>query len=188
MVRAAEGGYTVDDLDWLRTQLGVAHVELDPWGSLIVTPATDQHEKAVALLWEQLFSQLSVVDAQIVGNGPPWRVPEGSGYLNMPDLTVLRRDWDTRQDEHFVPPPYLVVEIASPSTRVVDRNRKRDDYLLGGAEAYLLVDLPGLAPVEAPTFTLVRPGEPEVTAEGEIALKVAGQPVRLSLGTPGSAG
>jgi hypothetical protein len=28
-------GYTVDDLDWLRAELGVAHLELDPWGSLI---------------------------------------------------------------------------------------------------------------------------------------------------------
>jgi hypothetical protein len=30
-----DGGYTYDDLDWLRDELGVAHLELDPWGSLI---------------------------------------------------------------------------------------------------------------------------------------------------------
>ena len=28
-----DGGYTYDDLDWLRDELGVAHLELDPWGA-----------------------------------------------------------------------------------------------------------------------------------------------------------
>ncbi|HEU5003013.1 MAG TPA: Uma2 family endonuclease [Actinomycetota bacterium] len=180
MARAAEGGYSVEDFDWVRAQWGVAHVELDPWGNLVVTPATDLHEAAVSLLTRQLVRQLPDSLA-IAANGPAWRVPGGSGYLNMPDLAVLTAGWHLRDDEHLVPPPHLVVEVASPSTRVVDRNRKRDDYLLGGAEAYLLVDLPALAPVEAPTFTLVRPGEPEVTAHTEIALMVAGRPVRLTL-------
>ena len=46
-------GYTVDDLDWLRDEIGVAHLELDPWGSLIVSPATDEQELAMTLLHEQ---------------------------------------------------------------------------------------------------------------------------------------
>lgn len=180
MARAAGGGYTVDDLDWLRTQVGVAHVELDPWGSLIVTPATDLHEAVVARLTRQLVGQLPV-SLEVVVNGPAWRVPDGSGYLNMPDLTVLSAGWHLRGGEHFAPPPHLVIEVAPPSTRVVDRHRKRDDYLLGGAEAYVLVDLPTQAPVDVITFTLVRPAEPDRSAEGEIVLTVAGQPVRLDL-------
>jgi hypothetical protein len=54
MASPAAIGYSVDDLDWLRDELGIAHIELDPWGSLIVTPATDEHETAVAILNEQL--------------------------------------------------------------------------------------------------------------------------------------
>lgn len=37
MADVATTGYTVDDLDWLREEIGVAHLELDPWGSLILS-------------------------------------------------------------------------------------------------------------------------------------------------------
>lgn len=50
MAQPLSVGYTVEDLDSLRAELGVAHLELDPWGSLIVSPATDEHETAVAVL------------------------------------------------------------------------------------------------------------------------------------------
>jgi len=49
MADLAISGYTVDDLDWLRDEIGVAHLELDPWGSLIVSPADDHHETTMAL-------------------------------------------------------------------------------------------------------------------------------------------
>lgn len=51
-------GYCVEDLNWLRADLGVAHLEFDPCGSLIVSPASDRHEHAVALLVDQLVAQL----------------------------------------------------------------------------------------------------------------------------------
>ena len=53
-----DGEYTYDDLDWLRDELGVAHLELDPWGCLIVTPASDEHETAVAVMHAQAIRQL----------------------------------------------------------------------------------------------------------------------------------
>ncbi|MDQ6774523.1 MAG: Uma2 family endonuclease [Candidatus Dormibacteraeota bacterium] len=42
----------------------------------------------------------------------------------------------------FDPPPLLVVEVASPSTRRADRGHKLADYRLGAAGVYVLVDLP----------------------------------------------
>ena len=69
------GGYTVDDLDWLRDELGVAHVELDLWGSLIVAPATDEHELAMALLHEQAVRQLDLPPGSVRSNGFAWIVP-----------------------------------------------------------------------------------------------------------------
>jgi hypothetical protein len=60
VAETAAAGYGVDDLDWLRDELGIAHLELDPWGSLIVSPATDGHETAVAVLAHQAVRQLAL--------------------------------------------------------------------------------------------------------------------------------
>lgn len=136
------GGYTVDDLDWLRAELGVAHLELDPWGSLIVSPATDEHESAIAILQVELARQLELPGDCVRANGTAWKIPGGSGYTNVPDIVVLTPGWCRAGELHFDPPPLLVVEVGSPSTRGVDRGRKLSDYRLGGALRYLLVDLP----------------------------------------------
>jgi len=165
-------GYTVDDLDWLRNEIGVAHLELDPWGSLIVSPTTDEHETAAAELARQAIEQLSHV---VSVNGFAWTPPGGTGYLMKPDLIVLARGWQRVDELHFDPPPLLVVEIASPSTRHVDRSRKLADYRLGGAGLYLLVDLPAAFEVhDFATGTVVK-------ATGAIDLLVGGQPLHFSL-------
>ena len=93
----------------------------------------------------------------------------------IPDLTVLAKRWQRVDELHFDPPPLLVVEIASPSTRHVDRGRKLDDYRLGGTEKYLLVDLPDAFELHDFAAGTV------VTATGAIDLVVDDQPVRFSL-------
>src|SRR5829696_4513393 len=93
----------------------------------------------------------------------------------VPDLLVLRPGWQRVDDLHFDPPPLLVVEIASRSTRGVDRSRKLADYRLGGAELYLLVDLPDAFELHDFAAGTV------VTATGQIDLTVGGQPLRFSL-------
>ena len=172
---AISGGYTVDDLDWLRNEIRVvAHLELDPWGSLIVSPATDEHELAQGVLTVQAGIQLQASGCAVVPS-MPWTVPGGTGYLMVPDLTVLAADWQRVGELHFDPPPFLVVEIASPSTRRADRTRKLADYRLGGAEQYLLVDLPDAFELHDFSAGTV------VTATGAIDLVVGGQPLRFSL-------
>jgi len=88
---------------------------------------------------------------------------------------VLAPGWQRVGELGFDPAPLLVVEIASPSTRRIDRGRKLADYRLGGAGVYLLVDL--AATFEAHVFET---GE-VVNATGSIDLMVGGQPVRFSL-------
>ncbi len=173
MVNLATTGYTVDDLDRLRNELKVvAHLELDPWGSLIVSPTDDTHETAAAELARQAILQLSHV---VSVNGFAWTVPGGSGYLMIPDLLVLARGWRRFDEFHFDPPPLLVVEIASPSTRYVDRSRKLADYRLGGARLYLMVDLPTTFELhDFATGTVVK-------ATGVIDLVVGSEPLRFSL-------
>lgn len=149
-------GYTPDDLVWLPEAMG-GRVELDPWGNAVVSPASDPHLLAVNLLKRLLDAALGGRTLLVLAEGPAWQVPGGSGYTNVADLTVLqgpRIARDPRHEWHLSPPPLLIVEVASPSTRTIDRTRKRDDYLLGGAHRYLLVDLPGLAPVPAPALEL----------------------------------
>ena len=174
MVDLAVSGYTVDDLDWLRDEIGVAHLELDPWGSLIVSPTDDAHEDAVAILDAQAREQLDMPPT-CVRTGFAWVVPRGTGYLMIPDMTIVAPGWRRVEDVHIDPPPLLVVEIASRSSRHVDRTRKMADYRLGGAAQYLLVDLP--ASFELHDFA----AGSVVKAEGEIELVVGGQPVRFSL-------
>lgn len=153
------GAYTVDDLDFARERFATPHVELDPWGNLVVTPASNPHEYAIDALRRQIEAALAAagIDARVYVDGPPWRVPGGSGYTNQPDLVVLVAGTTSAGPDElsFAPPPLLVVEVASPSTRAVDRTRKRADYLLGGAQAYWMLDLPGLAPVDEPLLTAV---------------------------------
>lgn len=164
---AVPQAYTVEDLDLARERFATPHVELDPWGNLVVTRASNPHEYAIHWLRRQVERALAAaaVGAEVFVNGPPWRVPGGSGYTNRPDLVVLVEGTVPAGPDglSFAPPPLLVVEVASPSTRAVDRSRKRADYLLGGARAYWMVDLPGLAPVAEPALTAVlrREGEQE---------------------------
>jgi Uma2 family endonuclease len=173
MAATATTEYTVDDLDWLRDEIGVAHLELDPWGSLIVSPASDEHEIAQGKLVVQAGRQLDL--AYPVVPSFPWTVSAGTGYLCVPDLTVLAPEWQRVDETGVDPPPLLVVEIASPSTRRADRGRKLADYRLGGAGLYLMVDLPAtfeLHDFSAGTVT---------TANGSIDLVVAGQPLQFRL-------
>jgi Uma2 family endonuclease len=174
----AAKGYTVDDLDWLRDELGIAHLELDPWGSLIASPTDDDHETAMSLLHEQALSQLDVPPGSVRSNGFHWVVAGGTGYEMTPDVTVLAPGWKRVGELGTDPPPLLVVEVASPSTRRVDRGRKLADYRLGGAGLYLLVDLP--ATFEAHDFATGK----VLKATGEIDLVVGGQPLHFTLPAP----
>jgi len=175
-------GYSVDDLVWLRDELGIAHLELDPWGSLIVSPATDEHESAVAVLHEQAVRQLTLPAGCVRSNGLAWKTPGGSGYVNVADLAVVAPGWKRTADLHLDPPPLLVVEVGSPSTRAVDRTRKMADYRLGGAGLYLLVDLPGARSGSAVSFEAhdFAVGQ-TLTATGAIELVIDKRPLRLDL-------
>jgi Uma2 family endonuclease len=181
MAYAAAMGYSIEDLDWLRAELGIAHLELDPWGSLIVSPASDEQEHAVALILDQVVAQLRLPGCVRV-NSLAWKIPGGSGYVNIPDLAVVSPGSTRVGTLHIDPPPLLVVEVASPSTRAVDRGRKLADYRLGGAGLYLLVDLPGLSRVSEATFEAHDfVADASSTAANRIEVVIDGRPLLLDL-------
>ena len=108
--------------------------ELDD-GVLIVSPApSNLHQLAVLRLAQ-------VLDA---ARPPGLVVLPGPGVnLNqyqhrVPDVAVVRADsMDTVFQER---PPALAVEVASPRTRLYDRNRKKDVYEQFGIVSYWIVD------------------------------------------------
>ena len=56
----------------------------------------------------------------------------------VPDVAVVRAD--SIQTVFQERPPALVVEVASPRTRLYDRNRKKDVYAQFGIMSYWIVD------------------------------------------------
>lgn len=104
-------------------------------GALVVTPGPNlRHQSVVGNLHTLLAARLP----------PPQRVlAEADLYLRddmvkRPDLMVV--DVDAIHGQRYLRTPHLVVEVASPSTAVLDRTEKRVAYAEAGIPAYWLVD------------------------------------------------
>ena len=110
-----------------------------------------------------------------------WKVPEGSGYTNVPDLVVLAPAWARVAGNHVSPPPLLVVEVASPSTRAVDRGRKLSDYRTGGAGCYLLAGVPALTRGDVSFELHDFEAGAITTTDGSVDLVLGGRAVRFDL-------
>ena len=108
--------------------------ELDD-GVLIVSPApTTLHQLAVARL-TVILSAASPAEMVVL---PGVGVNISKFQHRVPDLAVVRAD---RLETVFQEtPPGLVVEVASPRTRLYDGNRKKDVYQGFGIPAYWIVE------------------------------------------------
>ena len=140
--------YVLDDRVWTREERdalppdGSRHELLD--GALIVTPSPGiPHQRMVFALGRALDracpSDLEVFSA-------PLDVTLASDTVLEPDLLVVRRSQATGATLDGV--PLLAVEVASPSTRLVDRKLK----------------LPRFERAGCPSFWIVDPVEPSLTA------------------------
>jgi Uma2 family endonuclease len=108
--------------------------ELDD-GVLIVSPApSNLHQRAVTRLVTLLVTACPPEFEVLVGPG----VNISRFQHRVPDVAVVRADsMDTLFQER---PPVLAVEVASPRTRLYDRNRKKDVYEQFGVVSYWIVD------------------------------------------------
>jgi Uma2 family endonuclease len=109
--------------------------ELDD-GVLIVSPAPSIfHQLAVARLTVMLTAACPAGLVVLPGVG----VNISRFQHRVPDVAVVRAgSFDTPFFEET--PPELVVEVASPRTRLYDRNRKKDVYQGFGIPAYWIVE------------------------------------------------
>ena len=102
-------------------------------GVVVVSSAPgDAHGYAQGRLFAVLDRVLPDDLVPVTGGGSV-----GAGSGTVPDLLVRRRqDYGDRRGV-----PVLAVEVASPSTRALDRGVKRRVYARQGVRAYWLVDL-----------------------------------------------
>src|SRR5579863_1829743 len=108
--------------------------ELDD-GVLIVSPAPSTlHQLAVARLTMLLSAACPAEMVVLPGVG----VNISKFQHRVPDLAVVGAD--SLETVFQETPPELVVEVASPRTRLYDRNRKKDVYRGFGIPGYWIVE------------------------------------------------
>jgi Uma2 family endonuclease len=102
---------------------------------LIVSPASSTlHQLAVTRLTVILSAACPVELVVLAGVG----VNISKFQHRVPDVAVVH----AKSLESFFPesPPALLVEVASPRTRLYDRNRKKDVYGRFGIPAYWIIE------------------------------------------------
>jgi Uma2 family endonuclease len=124
---------TVQDLDLLPDDGN--KYELDD-GVLVVSPAPAiSHQLVLARLTVMLQAAGPADFLVLPGPG----VEMTKFQFRIPDLVVVRVDSIGIEDKTVTKPPVLAIEIASPSTAIYDRNRKKDVYASFGIPSYWIV-------------------------------------------------
>lgn len=148
---------TVEDLDLLPEDGN--KYELDD-GVLVVSPSQ-------ANMHQLVLHRLSVTLAGACPAAflilPEPGIEMSRTQYRVPDLAVLRTDDFDADGKSVTTSPVLAIEIASPSTALYDRNRKKDVYARFGIESYWIVK-PDLDKPSMTVFELRR-GEYRVVAE-----------------------
>jgi Uma2 family endonuclease len=148
---------TIDDLDLLPDDGN--RYELDD-GLLVVSPSP-------ALKHQLVLHRISVTLDKWCP--PGFAVLPGLGVeisriqYRVPDLIVVPFSDVDFDDKTATKPPLLAIEVASPSTAIYDRNRKKDVYEGFGIASYWIIQ-PDLDKPSIITFELDR-GEYRVAAE-----------------------
>jgi Uma2 family endonuclease len=141
--------YTVEDLARFPDD-GNRYELLD--GVLLVTPGpSEAHQVVASLLLTRLVAGLVGVEARVVSPGVVLRAP---GTQLQPDILVYPRRSPAGNDWGRITSHWLAVEIFSRSSRVYDRDFKRDAYLALGVHQVWLVD-----PVARVVFVSSHAGE-----------------------------
>ncbi|MGO9293287.1 MAG: Uma2 family endonuclease [Streptosporangiaceae bacterium] len=111
--------------------------ELDD-GMLVVSPAPSTlHQLAVTRLTLVLSAQCPPDLVVLAGPG----VNLSAVQHRVPDVEVVPAgSVESRQSLFLETPPLLAVEVASPRTRLYDRNRKKDVYEQFGIPAYWIIE------------------------------------------------
>jgi Uma2 family endonuclease len=126
--------YTIADLENFPED-GNRYEILD--GVLMVTPPPSLHHQTVAVELMVLLRAHVRELAWVVG---PAGVQKGSRTQLEPDVLVFPKTFSPRLEWRKVTDHWLVVEVLSRSSKIYDREFKRDAYLKIGAREVWIVD------------------------------------------------
>jgi len=109
-------------------------------GVLVMTPAhSPEHQDIVGEFYAALRTHIKLAGLGRVFMGPI-DVDLGPKNMFQPDVVViLNEHLDRVQAKKIVGAPDLVVEVASPSTAVIDRISKYENYARAGIAEYWIV-------------------------------------------------
>jgi Uma2 family endonuclease len=126
--------YTIADLENFPED-GNRYELLD--GVLLVTPQANlRHQTVASLLMQELAKHVGAA-AWVLG---PAAVEQGDATHLEPDVLVFPRRFSPDLKWRDVDDHWLVIEILSRSSRIYDRDFKRDAYLAIGAREVWIVD------------------------------------------------
>lgn len=125
--------FTVDDLDAIPDD-GNRYELLD--GMLLVTPSPSRGHQFASSRLQRLLDGACPDDLLVIS--APMDVRYGTDTSLQPDLLVVPREGFADQQRPLR--PLLVVEILSPSTRLVDLGLKKARYELAACPTYGVVD------------------------------------------------
>ena len=143
---------TADELDDMPAD-GNRYEIID--GELFVTPPPSmRHQRAQMRLIARLLPYVESLGLELFA--APTDVRASPITQVEPDLLVVPRRRDLARGPNWVPMPqlHLAVEVLSPSTKRVDRGKKRTLYVSQGVVEYWIVDVDGRA------IEVSVPGEP----------------------------
>ena len=124
---------TVEDLDLLPDDGN--RYELDD-GMLVVSPAPANIHQLVASRLQTLLDNSCPPGYLVLsGNG----VAMSRSHYRIPDLLVMRVEQFDLSAKSVSTPPELAIEVASPSTALYDRNRKKTVYAEFGISCYWII-------------------------------------------------
>jgi Uma2 family endonuclease len=105
-------------------------------GALVVSPSAGRpHNDLLLALYHQLHAACPP-DVTIYPVPYDYRLPDGSELV--PDITVARTA--DLGEKRLTRTPLLVVEVISPSSRLMDPLVKREKYQAAGVPAYWIAD------------------------------------------------
>ena len=128
--------YTVDDLDDFPDD-GNRYELLD--GVLLVTPAPNMGHQVIAARIQTRLAQVVQLTglAYVVGPGVVVRLPNTQ---LQPDLLVFPTTYKPDTEWHKVKENWLAVEVLSRSSKIYDRDFKKDAYFALGVQQVWLVN------------------------------------------------
>ena len=146
-------------------------------GLCIVNPPDRRHVRIVKHL-ERGLDEVCPADHEVLV-GWCWAPVEGEMF--QPDVMVVARD-AVDSDVLRDPPPKLVIEVTSRSTRIDDRQRKLQGYANHGAEWYWIVDIlvPEVVALENRSGAFEQVARLEATGSTPGPVQVVLDPARLA--------